>query len=63
MLRDEAYCRIWIQSKWSFDILSGTYLDYIKKYKDHNAILIWDLEMNTITTEWFGGDNINWYST
>ena len=26
-----------------FDMLSGTYLDYIKKYKNHNAILFWEL--------------------
>ena len=46
-----------------FDILSGTYLDYIKKYKDHNAILIWELgnEYN-YHPEWFGGDIINWYN-
>jgi len=45
-----------------FDILSGTYLDYIKKYKDHNAILIWELgnEYN-YHPEWFGGDILNWY--
>ena len=46
-----------------FDILSETYLDYIKKYKDHNAILIWELgnEYN-YHPEWFGGDIINWYN-
>lgn len=46
-----------------FDILSEAYLDYIKKYKDHNAILIWELgnEYN-YHPEWFGGDIINWYN-
>jgi hypothetical protein len=47
-----------------FDILSGTYLDYIKKYKNHNAILIWELgnEYN-YHPEWFGGNIQNWYNT
>jgi len=45
-----------------FDILSGTFLDYIKKYKNHNAILMWELgnEYN-YHPEWFKGDIKNWY--
>ena len=45
-----------------YDILSGTFLDYIMKYKDHNSILIWELgnEYN-YHPEWFGGDIQNWY--
>ena len=46
-----------------FDILSGTYIDYVKKYKDHDAILLWELgnEYN-YHPEWFGGDIANWYN-
>ncbi|MBS3993939.1 MAG: hypothetical protein KGZ87_09495 [Bacteroidetes bacterium] len=46
----------------NFDILSGTYLDYINKYKNHNAILLWELgnEYN-YHPEWFEGDIKNWY--
>ncbi len=46
-----------------YDILSGTFLDYIKKYKDHNSILIWELgnEYN-YHPEWFDGDIQNWYN-
>ena len=46
-----------------FDILSGTYMDYVKKYKDHDAILLWELgnEYN-YHPEWFGGDIANWYN-
>ncbi len=46
-----------------FDILSGTYLDYIKKFKDHKAILFWELgnEYN-YHPEWFGGDISVWFS-
>ena len=45
-----------------YDIVSGTYLDYIKKYKDHKAILMWELgnEYN-YHPEWFKGDIKNWY--
>lgn len=48
--------------KGVYDILSGTFLDYIMKYKDHNSILIWELgnEYN-YHPEWFGGDIQNWY--
>ena len=46
-----------------FDILSGSFLDYINKYKSHDAILLWELgnEYN-YHPEWFEGDIKNWYS-
>ncbi len=46
-----------------FDIKSGTYIDYVNQYKDHDAILMWELgnEYN-YHPEWFGGDIENWYS-
>ena len=45
-----------------FDIASETVLDYVKKYKDHPAILFWELgnEYN-YHPEWFGGDIATWY--
>lgn len=45
-----------------YDILSGSFLDYIEKYKSHPAILFWELgnEYN-YHPEWFGGDLKNWY--
>ena len=45
-----------------YDIASGTVLDYVKKYKDHPAILFWELgnEYN-YHPEWFGGDITSWY--
>ena len=46
----------------NFDILSGTFIDYINKYKNHDAILLWELgnEYN-YHPEWFEGDLKNWY--
>ncbi|WP_299098859.1 glycoside hydrolase family 2 TIM barrel-domain containing protein [uncultured Winogradskyella sp.] len=45
------------------DILSGTFIDYVNKYKDHSAILMWELgnEYN-YHPEWFDGDIKNWYT-
>jgi hypothetical protein len=45
------------------DILSGSYLEYVNTYKDHNAILLWELgnEYN-YHPEWFDGSVSNWYS-
>lgn len=45
-----------------YDILSGSFVDYIKKYKDHPAILFWEYgnEYN-FHPEWFEGDMKNWY--
>lgn len=47
----------------NYDILSGTFTDYIKTYQDHDAILFWELgnEYN-YHPEWFGNDIQNWYS-
>ena len=47
-----------------YDILSGSYLEYIKKFKNHPAILMWELgnEYN-YHPEWFDGDLKNWYKT
>ena len=41
---------------------SGTFIDYVNKYKDHGAILLWELgnEYN-YHPEWFEGDIKNWY--
>ena len=46
-----------------FDIASGTILDYIKTYKDHPVILLWELgnEYN-YHPEWFEGDIAKWYT-
>ncbi|HKJ05867.1 MAG TPA: glycoside hydrolase family 2 TIM barrel-domain containing protein [Flavobacteriaceae bacterium] len=47
----------------NFDILSGSFINYIKKYKNHNAILFWELgnEYN-YHPEWFEGNINNWYT-
>lgn len=47
-----------------YDIKSGTYIDYVNQYKDHGAILMWELgnEYN-YHAEWFEGDVKNWYSS
>ena len=44
------------------DIVSGTYIEYVKKYLDHDAILMWELgnEYN-YNPQWFEGDIDNWY--
>lgn len=46
----------------NFDILSGSFINYIEKYKNHNAILFWELgnEYN-YHPEWFEGDINIWY--
>ena len=46
------------------DLLSGTYIDYVKRYKDHPAMFIWELgnEYN-YHPEWFDGDLNVWYAT
>lgn len=46
-----------------YDIASGTVLDYVKKYKNHPAILFWELgnEYN-YHPEWFNDDINNWYT-
>jgi exo-beta-1,3-glucanase (GH17 family) len=45
------------------DILSGTFADYVNRFKNHDAILFWELgnEYN-YHPEWFGGDLRNWYT-
>jgi hypothetical protein len=44
-------------------IHGGGYLTYIDAFKDHDAILLWELgnEYN-YHPDWFGGDVDNWYS-
>ncbi|MCY1635786.1 glycoside hydrolase family 2 TIM barrel-domain containing protein [Marinifilum sp. D737] len=46
-----------------FDILSGSFANFINKYKSHPAILFWELgnEYN-YHPEWFDGDLKNWYT-
>jgi hypothetical protein len=45
-----------------YDILSGSFIDYVNTYKDHGAILLWELgnEYN-YHPEWFDGNMRNWY--
>jgi hypothetical protein len=47
-----------------YDLRSGTYLDYVKRFKDHPAILFWELgnEYN-FNPQWFGGTLDLWYDT
>ncbi len=47
----------------NYDILSGTFVDYIEMYKEHESILMWELgnEYN-YHPEWFEGDITNWYT-
>lgn len=46
-----------------FDMVSGSFIDYVNTYKNHNAILMWELgnEYN-YHPEWFNGDIKNWYN-
>ena len=46
----------------NYDILSGSFIDYVKKYIDHPSILMWELgnEYN-YHPEWFNDDITNWY--
>ncbi len=46
----------------NFDIISGTFINYVNKFKSHPAILMWELgnEYN-YHPEWFDGDLANWY--
>ena len=45
-----------------FDILSGSFINYVNTYKNHKAILFWELgnEYN-YHPEWFDNDINNWY--
>jgi len=45
------------------DLRSGTFIDYVNTYKNHDAILLWELgnEYN-YHPEWFDDDIKNWYN-
>ena len=45
-----------------YDIVSGSFIDYVNTYKSHDAILLWELgnEYN-YHPDWFEGDIKNWY--
>ena len=45
-----------------YNINSGNFINYINTYKNHNAVLMWELgnEYN-YHPEWFEGDLKNWY--
>lgn len=47
----------------NYDILSGSFIDYVNDYKNHDAILLWELgnEYN-YHPEWFDNNVNNWYS-
>lgn len=49
--------------KGYYDVLSGSFIDYIKKFKDHDVILFWELgnEYN-YHPDWFDGKIENWYA-
>ena len=46
----------------TYDILSGSFIDYVDQFKGHPAIFLWELgnEYN-YHPEWFGDDLNNWY--
>jgi hypothetical protein len=46
----------------NYDILSGSFINYVEAFKNHKAILFWELgnEYN-YHPEWFGDDINNWY--
>lgn len=45
-----------------FDMVSGTFIEYVNKYKNHKAILMWELgnEYN-YHPKWFNNDLKSWY--
>lgn len=47
-----------------YNLRSGNYREYIEKFRDHPAVLFWELgnEYN-FHPEWFGGDIRTWYRT